>query len=179
MMKRHKLALAALLAAGPGAVVHAQSATIVTVALGDDPWAAEIDAAAPSRYPGMRRGDGVMANTLIVKVGDKTFTATLLDSPTAKAFGALLPLSLSMEELNGNEKFATLPVSLPTRAVRPSPIRTGDLMLYGSNTLVLFYESFSTTYSYTPIGRIDDPAGLEAALGSGDVAVTFEAKQGK
>jgi hypothetical protein len=47
-------------------------------------------------------------------------------------------------------------------------------MMYGSNTLVLFYKSFTATYSYTNIGRLDDPAGLEAALGSGNADVTFE-----
>jgi hypothetical protein len=80
-----------------------------------------------------------------------------------------------MTELNGNEKFARLPMTVPTQASMPPAIRTGDLMLYGSNTLVLFYKSFRTTYSYTNIGRLDDPAGLEAALASGNAEVIFEA----
>ena len=46
-------------------------------------------------------------------------------------------------------------------------------MMYGSNTLVLFYKAFRTTYSYTHIGRLDDPTGLEGALGPGDIEVTF------
>ncbi len=111
---------------------------------------------------------------LKIKVGEKTFTATLLDNPTSTAFKALLPLTISMNELNNNEKYAQLPKSIPTNASVPANIQAGDLMMYGSSTLVLFYKGFSTAYSYTKIGKIDDVTGLFAALGTGDVALSFE-----
>jgi hypothetical protein len=79
-----------------------------------------------------------------------------------------------MIELNGNEKYFDLSQSLPTNASNPGTVLNGDLMLYGANTLVLFYKTFSTSYSYTRLGRIDDVTGLVAALGSGNVSVTFE-----
>jgi len=113
-------------------------------------------------------------DTVVVRIGAKTFVATLRDNPTAKAFRALLPMSVVMKELNGNEKLFRLPSTLPTQESVPPAIQAGDLMLYGSSTLVLFYESFSTPYSYTNIGRVDDPTGLKAALGSGEVTVAFE-----
>lgn len=111
---------------------------------------------------------------LNVAVGGRMFSATLEASAAARAFAGMLPLRLQMTELNGNEKYAGLPQSLPTDTYRPGTIRTGDLMLWGSNTLVLFYETFSTSYSYTRLGRIDDPEGLADAVGSGSVEVTFE-----
>lgn len=77
-------------------------------------------------------------------------------------------------ELNGNEKYYYMPDSLPAQASRPGTIRTGDLMLYGADCIVLFYKDFRTGYSYTPLGHIDDPNGLESALGQGDVKVTFQ-----
>jgi hypothetical protein len=119
------------------------------------------------------QSDKSMAQQITIRIGDKAFAATLSDTPTAAAFAKLLPLSITMTELNRNEKFARLSTNMPVRASTPVSIRTGDLMLYGSNTLVLFYKSFHTTYSYTVIGRIDEPAGLEVALGTGDVDVVF------
>lgn len=112
-----------------------------------------------------------------ITIGSKVFNATLFDNPTAAAFKALLPLTLDMEELNGNEKKFDLDRSLPTDASNPKTINNGDLMLWQNNTVVLFYKSFSTSYSYTKLGRIDDPAALEAALGKGNVTVTFELDQ--
>jgi hypothetical protein len=106
-------------------------------------------------------------------VGTQRFGATLEDSPTARAFVQLLPATFEMAELNGNEKHASLPRSLPTDAFRPGTIRTGDLMLYGKDTLVVFYRTFSSPYRYTRIGRFEDAATLEQALGSGNPRVAF------
>jgi hypothetical protein len=118
--------------------------------------------------------NSLSATKVKIKVGEKTFTAALLDNPTAAAFKTLLPLTISMKELNNNEKYADLPKSLPANATVPTSIQAGDLMMYGSNTLVLFYKSFSTTYSYTKLGKIDDVTGLVTALGAGDVKVSIE-----
>ena len=109
-----------------------------------------------------------------ITVNGHTFSAELYDNDTAKAFKERLPLTLDMSELNGNEKYCYLSDSLPTNSSRPSGIHTGDIMLYGSDCLVIFYESFSTSYSYTPIGKISDPDELAAALGSGSVQVAFD-----
>jgi len=106
-------------------------------------------------------------------VGTQRFAVALEDNPTARAFQQLLPITLDMEELNGNEKHAALPRSLPTRSARPGTLRAGDVMLYGDNTLVVFYETFASSYSYTRIGRVEGSAGLASALGSGHQRVTF------
>ena len=112
-----------------------------------------------------------------IKAGDKRFTATLEDNATAKSFKALLPMTIRMTELNGNEKYFRLSLNLPTNASNPRTIQTGDLMIYGQNTLVLFYKTFPTSYSYTQLGRISDTDSLAAALGSGDVTVTYELQE--
>ena len=106
-------------------------------------------------------------------VGKRRFTITLTDNAAARAFVAQLPLTLDMSELNGNEKHAELPKALPANASRPGTIRAGDLMLYGDETLVIFYVTFTSSYSYTRLGRVDDPARLAEALGPGSVRVVF------
>ena len=109
-----------------------------------------------------------------IEIGGRKFAATLSDNATSKALRSLLPLKLDMIELNANEKYADLPKALPQKASNPGKIKVGDIMLYGSSTLVIFYKAFSTPYNYTPIGKIDKPEGLADALGSGDVTVVFK-----
>lgn len=125
---------------------------------------------------GNNEGENQMNRNITIRVGDRSFVATLEDNATARAFNSLLPMTITMNEMNGNEKYYYLSKNLPTNSYRPGTIRNGDLMLYGSNCLVLFYETFSSSYSYTRLGQIDDPSGLSSVLGRGNVTVTFEIK---
>ena len=106
-------------------------------------------------------------------IGGSVFNAELANNATAQAFNALLPTTLSMTELNGNEKYKYLDTTLPTNASCPGTIHAGDILLYGNNCVVVFYKTFNTSYSYTKIGKITDTTGLEAAVGAGGVAVQF------
>ena len=48
-------------------------------------------------------------------------------------------------------------------------------MLYGNNCLVVFYESHTTSYAYTRIGKIADASDLAAVVGSGSISASFDA----
>jgi hypothetical protein len=116
----------------------------------------------------------LMKDTIIIQVGTTSFKATLETNAAATSLKAMLPMTLEMKDLNSNEKFSDLSRSLPTNTFNPGTIHTGDLLLWGSDTLVLFYKTFSTAYSYTKLGKIENPNGLAQALGSGTVKVTIK-----
>jgi len=143
--------------------------------------ACNTDAASPAQNTGIDQQEDAVDSTpttrIIVRVGSQTFTASLADNATANAFKARLPLVISMAELNGNEKYYNFSSSLPSNPATAGRVAAGDLMLYNANTLVLFYEAFNTLYRYTRIGKIDDVSGLVAALGSGNVTVSFTLEQ--
>lgn len=109
-----------------------------------------------------------------ITIGVTSFTATLADNPAAVAFRTLLPLVATMNELNNNEKYYYLPRTLPATPSDIGTIHNGDIMLYGSNCLVLFYKTFPSSCRYTPIGSIDNPSSQETSLGSSNIALKFE-----
>ena len=111
--------------------------------------------------------------TITITVNGRSFEAELEDSNLGRAFMAMLPLELDMSELNGNEKYYYLDTQLPSNPSRPGRVEAGDLMLYGSDCVVLFYQSFDTSYSYTRIGRLANAEGIAEAVGTGPATVAF------
>ncbi|HIT11158.1 MAG TPA: hypothetical protein IAB58_00015 [Candidatus Pelethosoma merdigallinarum] len=97
-------------------------------------------------------------------------TVKLEDNATVDNLIKLLPLDTNMKELNGNEKYCYLSESLPTNFENIGTIHAGDIMLYGDDCLVIFYETFNTSYHYTKIGHIDYD-NLRDLLGNGNVTV--------
>lgn len=112
--------------------------------------------------------------TVKIIIGGKTFDAVLEDNAAARKFAEKLPLEISMTELNGNEKYYRFGEKFPSNDSRFATIHAGDLLLWSSNTVVLFYKTFASGYSYTRLGKILNTAGLNDAAGNGNITVRFE-----
>jgi len=102
-----------------------------------------------------------------------SYTATLEDNSSAAAFAALLeegPLTVSTHDYGSFEKVGPLGTSLPRNdsQITTSP---GDIILYQGDQITVYYAP--NTWSFTRLGHIDDPTGLQEALGDGDVEITF------
>jgi hypothetical protein len=93
---------------------------------------------------------------MTIKIGDASYLITLCDNATVQALTDKLPMTLEMEELNGNEKYYYFPDSLPSDSQRVGSIKAGDVMLFGSDCLVIFYKDFSTPRS----GGLKNPLDL-------------------
>lgn len=158
-----------------GPKLLSRRALVVGVGLAVAQLIAGTTVAAQSREPKKGEDQNYPADRgMKITIGSKTFKATLENNPTVAKLKMLLPLTLRMTELNGNEKYHDFSTRFPTDAISPGTIQSGDLMLYGNDTLVLFYKTFETSYSYTRLGWINDPSGLANAVGKGNVSVTFE-----
>ena len=93
---------------------------------------------------------------MLITIDEQVFVATLEDNETTKEFIKVLPLNIKMEDLNDNEKYYYFKTSFPTDEKNYQNIHSGDIMLFGDNCLVIFYEDHISYYNYTKIGKIDN-----------------------
>ena len=83
---------------------------------------------------------------------------------------SISPLEMEMEDLNNNEKYYYLSYSLTESDSYYGNINAGDVMLYESNCIVIFYKDAEIDYGYIKLGHIN---GLEE-LNTDPISVTFK-----
>lgn len=111
---------------------------------------------------------------IIITIKNKKYEAILYDNSTTKELIKKFPITITMSDLNGNEKYYNFSKSFSTSSENVANINKGDIMLFGDNCLVIFYKSFSTHYKYTKLGYIKNTEDLENSFGKGDINITFE-----
>jgi hypothetical protein len=111
-----------------------------------------------------------------LKVGDQAITATLIDSETTRDFVSLLPLTLTMNDLFGREKFGHLPRAISEGGKRTRTYRVGDVIYWSPGPDVAIYYRHDGSSIPAPgiivMGKID--SGIEALNVPGSVKVTIE-----
>ena len=115
------------------------------------------------------------ATDVVITVGQQDFIAKFYENEASKHLINQMPFTLTMSDLNNNEKYYRFSENLPEMTTeRPEIIHEGEIMSWNSHTLVLFYQTFTNSYGgYNRIGVIEDPVGLNEALGAEDVEVIF------
>ncbi len=116
-------------------------------------------------------GESVMK--LSITVNGTTFVAALEENIAVDALKEKLSegeLELSLSDYSSFEKVGALGFSLPTENSQMTT-QTGDIVLYNSNQIVIFYGSNS--WSYTKLAVVEDLTGWREALGSSDVEVVL------
>ena len=120
--------------------------------------------------------DELMNKTLSLKIGNTEVNVNWLDNDSVTALKKLAKdgLTIEMRMYGGFEQVGSLGTSITSADTRitTSP---GDIVLYSSNQIVIFYDS--NTWAYTKLGHINlSKSELTDLLGDGDVTITITLK---
>ena len=118
--------------------------------------------------------ENMKSNTLMMTVGDTTVAVDWEDNESVSALKelAVTGLAIQMSMYGGFEQVGSIGHRLPSHDVQTNT-SSGDIVLYSSSQLVVFYGSNS--WAYTRLGRITDktPEEMRNLLGNGDVTITL------
>lgn len=114
-------------------------------------------------------------STMNLKVNNSTMKVKLSDNAATKALVERLKegaITYNAHDYGGFEKVGALGFSLPSNDTYITT-EPGDIMLYTSNQLCIFFDSNS--WEYTPIGKIEGitKQQLKDAFGTGEVSITL------
>lgn len=109
-------------------------------------------------------------NRFYIEIGEHTLCVVTEDNDSASALLELLdngPLTIPASNYGGFEKVCPLGTRLPSYDV-DTTTHAGDVMLYSSSQIVIFYGSNS--WAYTRLGWVENASAeeLRAALSGSD-----------
>ena len=110
-------------------------------------------------------------NVMKININNEEYVINVENETLMEELFNSLPEKFTMTELNGNEKYYYLNSNMKNaNSVTVGQVQKGDVMLFGSDCLVIFYDSFETEFRYTKIGHIDNLGDL--GNGNVDVSIT-------
>ena len=120
-------------------------------------------------------GEADMDGMLHLYIDDTEVSITWEDNASVDALKELVaggPVSIDMSMYGGFEQVGPIGTSIASNDVQ-TVTQPGDIVLYASSQIVIFYGSNS--WAYTKLGRISDRTAEELAelLGNGDVTITL------
>ena len=112
---------------------------------------------------------------LQMKIGETKVSVSWEDNDSVAALKKLCkdaPLTIQMSMYGGFEQVGSIGTRLPSNDAQTTT-SAGDIVLYSSNQVVVFYGSNS--WAYTRLGHItdQDAAGMASLLSNGDVTITI------
>jgi len=107
-------------------------------------------------------------------VGDQTLTATLDNTPAARDFASMLPLTITLSDYHGVEKVGDLGRELDSTGMPASyEPKKGDITQYAPwKNLAIFTAPFSNSRKLVRLGQFD--GDFSALSVPGEVTVTIE-----
>lgn len=130
----------------------------------------------PSDDNSTTKEDETETMKLTLKIDDIEVDVIWSDNDSVKALKNLAKdgLTINMSKYGGFEQVGSIGSTLPSADTRITT-NPGDIVLYSSNQIVLFYDS--NTWSYTKLGRINlSKSELTDLLGDEDVVITLNLK---
>ncbi len=113
---------------------------------------------------------------ICLRLDEETITATLLDSAAARDFAKLLPLTLTMNDLFGREKYGHLPRAISEDGRRARAYEVGQIAYWPPGRDVAVYYRQDGEKIPSPgvvvLGKVD--SGVERLAFSGSRTVTIE-----
>lgn len=131
--------------------------------------------AMPPTNPSTNSGQVENENTMNLIVNNNTMKVKLADNAATKALLERLKegtITYNAHDYGGFEKVGSLGFALLSNDTYITT-QPGDIMLYTSNQLCIFFDSNS--WEYTPIGKIEGLTAqqLNDAFGTGEVSITL------